>query len=112
MNILKKNDITIIKPTTRRLDATTGTEYAEKLHNLLKTGINSILIDLSDILYIDTRGFGFIIDAMKFLDGNGEISICCPDPDSRVSDFLRLTKMDRIFKIFPDPASAFAAKAA
>lgn len=106
MTILKTEKITILKPNTRRLDGECAATCSQKIQHMIKSGIDRILLDLSEILYIDTRGFSFIIDAMHAIEEDGEVSICCPN--GRVYDFLKRTRMDNIFRIFPDQDAALA----
>ena len=107
MTIEKTERITILKPQTRRLDGECATTCSQKVQKIIKSGIDRILLDLSEILYIDTRGLGFIIDAMHAIEDDGEVSICCL-PNGRVYDFLKLTNMDKIFRIFPNQDTALA----
>ena len=100
MTVRKTDNITVLKPNTRRLDVTNSSYFFKNIQSIITSGIDKILIDLSEILYIDTRGLSFIIDALHAMDGEGEVSICCPN--GRVNDFLKLTKMDNIFRIFPN----------
>lgn len=107
MTIRKTENVTVLKPKSRRLDVTNSSHCFQNIQSIITSGIDKILIDLSEILYIDTRGLSFIIDAWHELDGGGEVSICCPT--GRVYDFLKLTKMDRIFPIYPNANQALSA---
>ncbi|KAA3613302.1 MAG: anti-sigma factor antagonist [Calditrichaeota bacterium] len=110
MTVRKTENVTILKPITRRLDREGAIGCTNKLQSIIKSGIDRILLDLSEILYIDTRGLGFIIEAMEAVEGIGEISICCPN--GRVHEFLQLTKMDNILRIFPNQTTALSTMAA
>ncbi len=106
MTVRKTEEITIVKPNTRRLDGDCANTCSQKIQRIIKSGIDRILLDLSEILYIDTRGLGFIIDTMHAVEEEGEVTICCPQ--GRVRDFLELTRMDNIFRIFPNQDAALA----
>jgi anti-anti-sigma factor len=97
-------NILIVKPLEKRIDASLAPEFKGLMIDRIGAGNTKILLDLSDVEFIDSSGLGAIVSSLKALGGKGDFAICCLK--ETVSSLFRLTRMDRIFQIFASEEEA------
>lgn len=90
-------DIIILKPLTKRIDASVAPEFKAFMLERIGSGNTSLLLDFSMVDFIDSSGIGAIISILKTLGGKGSVSICCLS--ETVNTVFRLSRMDKIFHI-------------
>ena len=56
---------------------------------------------------MDSTGVGAIFSTLKTLDGKGDMVLCCVAAE--LMGLLKLTRMDRVFGIYPTTAEGLAA---
>ena len=97
---------TVIHPDMKRLDAKTRTDFKEQATAFVLPGAKLVL-DLSGVEFIDSSGLGILLTLLRQLDENGgDLRIAAP---SRVvAALFKMTRMNRVFEIFPDIAAAVA----
>jgi anti-anti-sigma factor len=88
-----------------------GEPYAgairEQLRAVVLSGQRFVLVDLSAVSDIDSRGLGTIISLVKLArERGGEVRCCGAQPF--VAEVLALTRLDRILDCFPDQAAALS----
>jgi anti-sigma B factor antagonist len=76
------------------LDQATIPELQRGLDEVIHSGSDSMLVDLSDCEFIDSSGLAALVGARERLtDGGGRrFGICCPD--SQVQRLLEITGLD------------------
>ena len=77
------------------------------IHQTLDDGKRNILLNMSEVHYIDSSGLGELIAAQtttRHRGGNLKLMKLTP----RVRDLVQLTKVHRVFEVFPDEESAVA----
>jgi anti-sigma B factor antagonist len=93
------------------LDQATAPQLREPLHDAIKGGSGSVMVDLTKCGFIDSTGLGVIVEAWKMLqERNGSeagLSICCPEPEVR--RLLQLTGLDQAIAIRDTREEAIAA---
>lgn len=89
---------TVVTVNEPRLDAAQAPMFKAYLSEQIANGASNIVLDLSNVVFIDSSGLGAIVSVLKDLQGVGEIKIAAPG--KAVSEMLRLTRMDKVFKIF------------
>lgn len=84
---------------TNRLNASIAPEVKADLTDALSTkGVNMVL-NLSNISFIDSTGIGTLISALKTARQNeGTFHLCCIKPE--VMSLLKLMKLDMVFEIY------------
>ncbi|MCI0496582.1 STAS domain-containing protein [candidate division KSB1 bacterium] len=93
------NDILVVSPMEKRLDANVAIEFKENLINMIKEEKKyRILIDLKSVDFIDSSGLGAMISALKTIGKNGELKLV--NPRSQVKDIFNLTRLNLVFNIF------------
>jgi anti-sigma B factor antagonist len=100
----RSGDMFIVKPSGKRIDASSAPEFKAFMADRIGSGNVKILLDLSEVDFIDSSGLGAIVSGLKALAGKGDLAIC--GPRETVISLFRLTRMDKIFKIFPSEEEA------
>ena len=82
-----------------RLDALSSPDLRQRLANLESEGIDNILVDLSDIDFVDSAGLAALISGMKAARlAGGDVELVRPRSDEAYRVF-ELTKFDAVFVI-------------
>ncbi|HEX7974044.1 MAG TPA: STAS domain-containing protein [Anaerolineales bacterium] len=89
-----------------RLDSDTVSEAEAALKSLTQAGRHKIVLDMSQVTFVSSKGWWLLIDvqkACKHLPG-GEVVLA--SLDERIQRSLNLVAMGSYFKIFGDVAAA------
>lgn len=97
--------VQIVQP-TGILDSTQAPLFRKRVGDCVSRGAKSILIDFSDVTFMDSSGLGALVLALKTARSAGAQLYVCKI-DDQVKMLFELTSMDRVFKIFEDQ-EAFA----
>ncbi len=89
-----------------RLDAVEATPLRAALNEYLTTGTNRIVIDLTDVHFVDSAGLAALVIGMKRArQENGDVRLVSPShPDAQ--RVFELTKFDDVFAMAADLDSA------
>ena len=63
-------------------------------------------LTISKVDFIDSSGLGMLVSLFKLMNGKGDMALCSLNPG--IMNMFTLTRMDRIFRIYPDKNSALA----
>lgn len=77
----------------------------DALRGLGDKGRRKILLDLAQVSYIDSAGLGELVAAFVTLTGKGG-RLKLLNPTKRVAHVLEITKLDTVFEVYADGASA------
>ncbi len=79
----------------------------QTIGELVGKGNKKILLNLGEVTYIDSSGIGGLVSAFNLTRGQGgELKLV--NLTHKVHDLLRMTKLDTLFDIKDDEASALA----
>lgn len=106
MNTERELTVNIITPSVRRLDASVAAAFKEAVVREIGEDRKALIVDFSQIEFIDSSGLGMLVSLLKMMNGRGEMTLCAINPG--IHNMFTLTRMDRIFRICPDRASALA----
>lgn len=82
-------------------------EFRVQVGQLLTQGARSILINLAAVPYMDSAAIGTLMASYKHtVQAGGAMKLL--NPERRVYDVLQLVKLDTVFKVFTDEATACA----
>ncbi|WP_171188660.1 STAS domain-containing protein [Ruegeria sp. HKCCC2117] len=88
----------IITVHSNRIDAAMAIQFKEDMRSETETGANRVVLDLSDVDFIDSSGLGAIVASMKQLGKDRRLDLAGPQPV--VEKVFRLTRMDTVFRLF------------
>lgn len=97
----KTSEYVCLKPLSKNIDATVSTEFKARVIDLINQGNHFFLLNLSLVEFMDSSGLGAMISILKTLKiNNGDIVLC--ELNKPVLNLLNLTRMNSVFKIFPN----------
>ncbi|MGD1907973.1 MAG: STAS domain-containing protein [Leptolyngbyaceae cyanobacterium] len=92
--------VKIIEP-TGILDSTQADSFRQQVDEALGTDADKLLIDLSNISFVDSSGLGALVMVLKKVRAaNKEMFVCSINDQVRM--LFELTSMDRVFKVLKD----------
>jgi len=103
------DDLQIITVNEPRIDASVAIRFKDRMRDETNTQTPRILLDLSQVDFIDSSGLGAIVAAMKQLGRDRKLDLAGLRPN--VDRVFRLTRMDTVFAIHPTVAQAVTAHA-
>ncbi len=97
--------VTVIAVTGRLVIDEGERVLRERVAALILDGRINILLDLSNVRYIDSSGVGTLASLLIHVAGrDGKLKLLSPSP--RVDQVLRVTHLTSAFEIFDDEAAA------
>jgi anti-sigma B factor antagonist len=101
----EKNGIVIVYVLEERLDAHNSNDLKEEMQRLFQDGKKNILIDLSEVRFIDSSGLGALVSGFKnAITNQGNLKLSSLQP--QVKSMFELTRLHRVFEIFPSAGEA------
>jgi len=93
----KAGEFTVVK-VGDTLDASNAEEAKAFFRQLITSGANRMVVDLSGLGFIDSSGLGALVTALKTArSSGGEVRLCCLTP--QVRSIFQLTRLDKVFTI-------------
>jgi len=97
----------ILRP-SGRVDVESSADLRQAILNQAKKKEQVIVVDLSDVEFMDSSGLSALVSGMKALQKtDGQIAISNARPQVRIA--LRLTMLDKIFPVYASPEEALHA---
>ncbi|MFK5925659.1 MAG: STAS domain-containing protein [Desulfuromusa sp.] len=107
LKMTEQGDIVIINVEEERMDAYNSGDLKEQMLQLFDEGKCSLVIDLSTVRFIDSSGLGALVSGFKNASAReGSLKLCCLQP--QVRSMFELTRLHRVFEIFPSQDEALA----
>jgi len=98
--------VTVVKCQGRLVSGAEADALLTRINELLPMN-SRILLHLGEIDYIDSGGLGMLVRCLtRMQNAAGQLSICALSP--KVSDVLRITKLDTVLKPYIAEADAIA----
>jgi anti-sigma B factor antagonist len=104
------NGVAILTVMDNRIDARVAPELKRLIMEVVDRGNDRVTLDLTNVDFVDSSGLGVIVTILKLVGRKGELAIC--GAKEAVLDFFRLTRLDKIFRLYPTSTEAVAALAA
>ena len=79
----------------------------DTVQDFLRRGSDQIILDLNDVDFIDSAGLGELVRSHASIRSHGG-QLKLVNPSASVWDLLKITKLDQVFDIPPDEATALA----
>lgn len=89
------------------IDAASAAQLRQRFDELLDSGAQHFVIDLSNVAFMDSSGLATLVQLFKRVRiGQGDVRLCGLQPEVR--HLFELTRLDRVFEIFPSCQEAIA----
>ena len=102
-------DVSVVNVDVDRIDAAIAIQFKEDMRAATQDGAR-VILDLSKVDFIDSSGLGAIVAIRKQLGEERQLDLA--GLTSTVKKVFQLTRMDTVFKIYPDAETAVSAAAA
>jgi anti-sigma B factor antagonist len=97
----------VVKILAARLDAASAPEVKRRIGDWIRSGHRRLVLDVSDVEFIDSSGLHTLVFALKQLRSYQDLAIS--GPRDAVVNMFKLTRLYQIFNIFSDSEKAIAA---
>ena len=110
MDILARNegDICIVQVREPRIDAAATLDFKETVRHRTDDAPARVILDLTEVGFIDSSGLGAIVAIMKHLSPERQLMLAGLTP--AVDKVFKLTRMDSVFTIFMTLEEALSAE--
>ncbi|MEA5552650.1 STAS domain-containing protein [Anabaena cylindrica UHCC 0172] len=83
------------------LNAAAGNELRREISDIVNNEVEILLIDMSEVTFIDSSGLGALVAAMQSVrNAKRELFVC--SINAQVQMLFELTKIDRVLNILSD----------
>ena len=97
--------VAVVDLTGRIVLGEATTTLRESLQNLVSQGQKRILLNLSQVSYIDSSGLGALVSGYTTITSqSGQLKLL--NLTAKVQDLLQITKLLTVFEVFTDEATA------
>lgn len=96
--ITEENNIQVLVLRGELIDKNQANNLVKDIDSLLEQGKNKLIIDLSDLKYMNSSGLNVLIQLLTKTRTNGGESIIF-NVSKKVNDLLVITKLNTLFKV-------------
>jgi anti-anti-sigma factor len=96
----------IVRP-KGRLDSNTGPAFEVELVAIIDAGIERVLLDFSELIYISSAGLRVVLLAAKRMKASNRRFALC-SLNAQIAEVFKISGFDAIIDIHPSPDSAMA----
>jgi len=83
------------------LDAVTATQLVESVQNMSTQGLQELILDLSEVSFMDSAGIGAIVSVLRLLRGSG-ISLAVAGAIGQPFDLIKMVGLDSMVELRSD----------
>jgi anti-sigma B factor antagonist len=116
--------VTVILPGVERIDIETGAALRQALQSVVRRGRQQLVVDLSDVGFMDSSGLSVLISGLKMVKlgrerrraprasptrrptVRGDVKLAALQP--AVRSLLQIIRLDRVFDLHPSVEAAVA----
>jgi anti-sigma B factor antagonist len=98
-------DVTVMDAAGRITLGEGASAFRDRVRELVAKGDKKILLNLSEVSYIDSSGIGEMVSGFTTVTNNGG-QLKLIGLSKRVKDLLQITKLYTVFEAFDDEATA------
>lgn len=91
------NDALITTVEANRIDSAGAVQFKDKMREATEQNSPRVVLDLSNVNFLDSSGLGAVVAAMKQLGAERRLEIAALTP--AVAKVFKLTRMDTVFII-------------
>lgn len=108
INKTDRKELSVLEIMNNRIDSSSAVEFKDRLKGIIDDGNHQLVLDLGRVEFIDSSGIGAIVGVLKYLGQKGTFAIV--GMSQTVDRVFRLTRMDRVFSIYPTVEDAVASR--
>jgi len=106
----RENEAILIFDIKGELDAKAAPELKDRIMEKINQGFHRVLVNLSDITYLDSAGLGVLVSGLKIATRqNGDLRMW--GLQEEVKNIFQLTRLNKVFQIFDTEEQALASYA-
>lgn len=105
LTIRQVGDVTVIDAAGRITLGEGASTFRDTVRDLAAKGDKKLLLNLSEVSYIDSSGIGEMVSGFTTVTNHGG-QLKLLGLSKRVKDLLQITKLYTVFEVFDDEASA------
>ena len=98
-------DVTVIDAAGRITLGEGASAFRDMIRDLAAKGDRKLLLNLSEVSYIDSSGIGELVSGFTTVTNHGG-SLKLVGLSKRVKDLLQITKLYTVFEVFDDEADS------
>lgn len=103
--ITEENNIQVLVLSGELIDKNQATDLIKNIDDILAQGKSKLIIDLSDLKYMNSSGLNVLIQLLTKTRTNGGESVIF-NVSKKVNDLLIITKLNTLFKVADNKAEA------
>jgi anti-sigma B factor antagonist len=100
-----RRDRSDILPLKGEIDLHVSPSVTASLNAMIEKKPRRLVVDLSDVTYIDSAGLAALIEAMQKVEGYGGRFLLAGLQET-VRSIFEISRLDQVFQIFPDVDAA------
>ena len=108
INTTSRENHSVLEVMNNRIDSSSAVQFKDHLKGIIDAGNHQLVLDLGRVDFIDSSGIGAIVGGLKYLGERGTLTIA--GMSQTVDRVFRLTRMDRVFAIYPTVEAALQAR--
>ena len=97
--------IVVVFVKEERLDANNSEELKSELNRIFESGSKDLVVDLKEVRFIDSSGLGVLVSGFKNASTR-QGTIKLSGLQTQVKSMFELTRLHRVFDIFPTVGDA------
>lgn len=107
LDLREKDGVSILVLSGKFAAGVSDDQFREAIDTLVAGRRTSILVDFTDITFMDSAGMGELVAAHRMVERfGGKLKVL--NPSKRVHNSLSMTKLLPIFEVFEDEPNAIA----
>lgn len=99
LSAITDDKLRIVSVQEPRIDAAVAIAFKDAMRAQTDCGPDLVVLDLSQVEFIDSSGLGAIVAALKNMGKNRRLALAGLTPT--VARVFELTRMDTVFNVFP-----------
>lgn len=104
----KYDEITVLTLSGKILIGEGDELLREAIANAIKEGVKMVLLDITDVPYVDSAGYGEILRSFTALSRHRGV-VALLNPSQRLCDLMSITKTLQLFPVYNNKEAALKA---